>query len=209
MDEEDFDYEKLLMAAYQTLPDTVKSAERFEIPEVDVINEGKNTIIRNFIDVCEKIRRDSREVLKFLLKELGTAGEIEGRRAIFKSKISEASIQNRLNSYVETYVICSECGRPDTELMRKDRILMLKCDACGATRPVTVRKQSIQHRPKEAIVEGEIYDVVIQSVGKRGDGIARVDKFVIYVKGASKKGSRVRVKIDKINGTNAFGHAVP
>ncbi len=207
MDEEEFDYEKLLNTAYESLPETVKSGERFEIPKVDVINEGKTTIIRNFIDVCEKIRRDPKDVLKYLLKELGTAGDIEGRRAVFKSKISEASIQSRFNSYVETYVICSECGRPDTELIRKDRILMLKCDACGAIRPVTVRKvQAV--RPKAAVVEGGVYDVVIQSVGRRGDGIARIDKFVIYVKGVSKKGTKVKVKIDKINGTNAFGHVV-
>jgi translation initiation factor 2 subunit 2 len=209
MDDEEFDYDGLLQTAYESLPETVKSGERFEIPKVDVINEGKTTIIRNFIDICEKIRRDPKDVLKFLLKELGTAGDIEGRRAIFKSKISEASIQSRFNSYVETYVICSECGRPDTELIRVDRVLMLKCEACGAIRPVTVRKSSAQSKPKAAIVEGGTYEVTIQSVGRRGDGIARVDKFVIYIKGASKKGSRVRVKIDKINGTNAFGHAVP
>ena len=209
MDDEEFDYDSLLQTAYEALPETVKSAERFEIPKVDVINEGKTTIIRNFIEVCEKIRRDPKEVLKFLLKELGTAGDIEGRRAIFKSKISEASIQSRFNSYVETYVICSECGRPDTELIRIDRVLMLKCDACGAIRPVTVRKPTAHSKPKAAIVEGGTYEVVIQSVGRRGDGIAKVDKFVIYVKGASKKGTKVKVKIDKINGTNAFGHAVP
>lgn len=209
MGDEEFEYEKLLNTAYESIPETIKTGERFQTPEVDVINEGKTTIIRNFADICEKIRRDGKDVFRYLLKELGTAGEMEGRRAIFKSKISQTSIQSRFNSYVETYVICSECGRPDTELIRKDRILMLKCEACGAIRPVTVRKSQMSHRAKAAIVEGGTYEVTIQSVGRRGDGIAKIDKFTIYVKGVSKRGSRVKVKIDKINGTNAFGHAVP
>ena len=209
MDEEEFDYEKLLETAYDSLPETMKSDERFEVPKVDVINEGKMTIIRNFSEVCEKIRREPKDLLKYFLRELGTAGEIDGRRAVFKSKLGEHQIQNRLNSYVETYVICSECGRPDTELIREGRVLMLKCEACGAKRPVMVRKAAPQAPQKAAVVEGNTYEVTIESVGRRGDGIAKIGKFVIYVKGASKKGTRVRVRIDKINGTNAFGRAVP
>lgn len=209
MDEEEFNYDELLETAYSSLPETMKSGERFEIPQAEVINEGKLTIIRNYVEICEKIRREPKDVLKYLLREFGAAGEIDGRRAILKSKIDRAQIQSRLKSYVETYVICSECGRPDTELIREGRVLMLKCDACGAKRPVMVRKSQAKAQAKKIISEGGTYEVTIESVGRRGDGIARIDKYVIYVKGESKKGARVKVKIDKINGTNAFGRAVP
>ncbi len=210
MSEEEFDYDSLLNTAYEAVPETVKSGERFEIPHVDVMNEGKMTIIRNFTEICEKIRRDPNDVIKYLLREFGTAGGIEGRRAILKSRISESSIQARFNTYVETYVICSECGRPDTELVREGRILMLKCDACGAKRPVTVRKgPKPADKPKGPLVVGNIYEVSIEATGKRGDGIARMGAFTIYVKGNYRKGTRLRVKIEKINGTNAFASAVP
>lgn len=210
MGEEEFDYDSLLNSAYEAVPDTIKSGERFEIPKIDAIYEGRMTIIKNFSDICEKIRREPKDVLKYLLKELGSAGELDGRRAVLKSRIPKASLQNRFNSYVETYVICSECGRPDTELIREGRVLMLKCDACGAKRPITVRKGPAHtEKPKALIVVGNIYEVSIESTGKRGDGIARMGKFVIYVKGNYRKGTRLRVKIDKINGTNAFATAVP
>ncbi len=209
MDEEELNYDDLLETAYASLPETVKSGERFEIPQVEVINEGKITIIRNFVEVCEKIRREPKDVLKYLLREFGTAGDIDGRRAVLKSKIGHTQIQGRFNSYVETYVICSECGRPDTELIREGRVLMLKCEACGAKRPVMVRKSQPKAQPKDLISEGNTYEVTIEGVGRRGDGIAKMGKFVVYVKGASKKGTRVKVRIDKINGTNAFGRVVP
>ena len=210
MGEEEFDYDSLLEAAYEAVPDTVRSAERFEIPTVDVLSEGKMTIIRNFVEVCEKIRRDPNDVLKYLLREFGTAGNLEGRRAVLKSRIPENSIQSRFNTYVETYVICSECGRPDTELIREGRVLMLKCDACGAKRPVTVRKgPKPSDKPKGPVVVGNVYEVTIEATGKRGDGIARMGPFTIYVKGNYKKGARLRVRIDKINGTNAFATAIP
>ena len=52
--------------------------------------------------------------------------------------------------------------------------------------------------------EGNIYDLTIKDIGKRGDGVAYFDKYVIYIPGAI-KGSSVKVKIEKISGTVAFG----
>ena len=45
-----------------------------------------------------------------------------------------------IKSYVEDYVICSECGKPDTRLVKDDRVMILRCDACGSHRPVRKRK---------------------------------------------------------------------
>ena len=45
-----------------------------------------------------------------------------------------------IKSYVEDYVICSECGKPDTRLVKDDRVMLLRCDACGSHRPVRKRK---------------------------------------------------------------------
>ena len=50
------------------------------------------TVIRNFIDVTDTLRRDPQHVLQFLLRELGTPGNIEGRRVVLKSKVSPGQI---------------------------------------------------------------------------------------------------------------------
>jgi len=202
------EYKKLLESAKSQLPDEIANHERFEVPVPEVMVEGKTTIVRNFIDIAESINREPEHLLAFLLRELGTPGSIEGRRVVFRSKVPESLISERINEYIQTYVLCSECGRPDTRLVREGRILMLECDACGAKRPVHVKKGSSSGRGREpSLVPGNVYSMMIQDVGNRGDGVARIGKYIIYVPGTT-KGSEVRVKIMTLRGTRAYGTVV-
>ena len=45
--------------------------------------------------------------------------------------------------------------------------------------------------------EGDEFDVIIEAVGEKGDGIARKDGFVIFVSG-TKKGDRVKIRMSKV-----------
>ena len=185
------------------MPKPLTSGERFQIPDAELISEGKTTVLRNFIDITTAINRDPDQVLQYLLRELGTAGAAEERRVVFKGKVTAAQVADRLKSYIETYVTCSECGRPDTRLVKEDRVAILECDACGARRPVKMVKK--QAKVEEAVLaEGKVYEVMIQDIGKKGDGIAKKDKYIIYVPGTA-KGTIVKVFIEKIAGTVAFG----
>ncbi len=51
---------------------------------------------------------------------------------------------------------------------------------------------------------GEEYDVEISEVGSRGDGIARVKNFVVFVNGA-KQGEKTRIKITSVSSRFATG----
>ncbi len=176
------------------------------MPEPDVILEGKSSVLRNFMDIAEKLRRDPEHLLQYLLRELGTPGTLEGRRVVFKSKVNAQQLVDRIKEYTVSYVICSECGRPDTKLVKEGRVHFLECEACGAQRPVTVKRAAaVQEGP--AVREGAILEVMIEDTGSRGDGIARIEKYIIYVQGAQ-KGSRVNVKINRVTGTIAFGNVV-
>jgi translation initiation factor 2 subunit 2 len=198
-----FDYETLLERAKKKLPHTLESHDRFQVPEPDVMIEGKTTVIRNFGDIVEALRREPDHLLGFLLRELGTAGTIEGRRVVFKGKVATTQIADRIKNYVDEYVLCSECNRPDTKIQKDGRVLILVCETCGAHRPVHVKKQVKAPEAKE-VEAGQIYDVMIEDVGKKGDGIARKGPFIIYIPGTA-KGSQVKVKIEKVSGTVAFG----
>lgn len=44
---------------------------------------------------------------------------------------------------------------------------------------------------------GETYDVSIDDLAKEGDGIARVEGFVIFVPG-TKVGDKVKIKVNKV-----------
>jgi len=197
-------YDALLKRAKEALPQPVSSGERFQVPEADLIQEGKTTVLRNFVDITTAINRDPVQVLQYLLRELGTAGAQEERRVVFKGKVTTQQVADRVKSYIDTYVICSECGRPDTRLVKEDRVAILECDACGARRPVKVVKKTAKVE-EAALVEGKVYEVMIQDVGKKGDGIAKRDKYIIYIPGTA-KGQIVKVFIEKIAGTVAFGH---
>jgi translation initiation factor 2 subunit 2 len=195
-----------LERAMKKMPATKDSKERFVIPPPRVFYEGKTTVLENFMAIADTLNREPDHLMKYLLQELGTAGKIEGQRGVFQGKFSEQAMTRHIESYFEEYVVCTECRLPDTHLTKNDRVLMLKCDACGAHRPVRKRKATATVQ-KDLIEEGETYELRIESVGNKGDGIAKVDKFLIFVPHAV-KGEVVKVKIKKISGTLAFAEVV-
>lgn len=195
-------YDSLLERAREKLPEIAVAHERFRIPDADIFIEGKTTVLRNFEDIAHAINRETQQVLAYLLRELGTAGTIDGRRAVFKGRVTASQIEDRIKGYVETYVICTECKRPDTRIEKEGRITILVCDACGAHRPVEVRKGSKPVREK-ALEEGQIYELTIQDIGRKGDGIAKVGDYTIFVAGTA-KGATVKAEIEKIAGKIAF-----
>ena len=107
---------------------------------------------------------------------------------------------------MDEYVLCSECDRPDTKIVKDGRVLILTCETCGAHRPVHVRKQ-VKQQEADDIEAGKTYDLMIEDVGRKGDGIARKGRFIIYISGSA-KGTQVKAKIDKVTGSMAFGTRV-
>lgn len=201
------DYARLLARARSTLPARSASHERFNVPEADVVLEGKNSIVRNFGDIIDTIRRDPVSLTAFLLGELGTAGTVEGRRMHLKGRVSPKVFDDKIKVFVEQMVLCAECGKPDTKLMKEGRTAILRCEACGAHRPVKAYK--IPKAPEAPLLEEQkTYTMVVEEISKRGDGVARKERFTIYIPGGQ-KGSQYKILIEKISGTVAFGRIVP
>lgn len=195
-------YEALLNKAYEEVTEPSEDGERWSYPEPRAIIEGKTTILENFIDIVNALRRDQDHLMKYLLGELGTAGKIDGSRAIFNGKFEDSLFSPMIHNYVDDYVICSECGKPDTKLYKDDRVLMLKCEACGSHRPVRKRKSKIE-TSGSGLEQGNVIEVNIESTSRRGDGVAKVGKYIVYVAGG-RPGQRVKVKIAKISGSIIF-----
>ena len=200
----DYDYASLLKRASELTSVERVEEDRFKIPKVDVFNEGNTTVFRNFDKVVQTLNRESNHLVKFFLGNIGTAGELTGGRLTFQGKIPAKTIQEKLNDYVENYVLCSECNRPDTHLVKKGRTILIRCDACGAFRAIGSMKTRNVASTVEKLKAGSEYELTIKDIGKRGDGVAFFDKYIIYVNGAV-KGSTYKVKIEKISGNVAFG----
>lgn len=123
-------YEELLESAYENV-EVCEECERFEIVKVKGHHEGVRTVIKNFSKVAACLRRRPEHLLKFLGRELGIQGEISGDRLIISRKLSSKDINAKIEKYAKRYVICSKCGKPDTELGEEGVKLFVKCLACG------------------------------------------------------------------------------
>lgn len=201
------DYLAMLERAKEKLPQDVAEHERFQLPDVDILYEGKSTVFRNFKDIVDAMRRDERDVTQYMLREIGIAGSLEDRRLVFKGRVTRQQVDDKLASYVGTYVMCSECSRPDTHLDREGRTLILKCEACGAHRPIRVKKAQPQKSARPTLEEGKIYEFTVEDIGGRGDGVARRDGFTVFIPGTA-KGSVVRAYVEKTTGHIAFAKVV-
>ncbi len=202
-------YEALLERAREKLPPVRTGGERFQVPEPDVMTDGKNTVIRNFQEITSVLRREPAHLIGYLAKEFGCPGVLDLPRGVLKSRLTKEQVAQRIREYTAKYVICSECKRPDTHLQKEGRFTLLVCEACGAQRPVTVRRVVTPERPKAPVVVGEVYRVTIEDLGRRGDGVAKKEGFVIFVTGANQRGVTVNAKVTKVLGNNAYAVVQP
>lgn len=125
-------YEQMLNEAYAKIKKPESTGERFEIPKVEGHIEGKKTILTNFFQISSYLRRDPEHFQKFLLRELATQGQKEGDRMILNNKIPSTKINQKIEEYTKEFVLCKQCGKPDTEIIKEDRVAFLHCLACGA-----------------------------------------------------------------------------
>jgi translation initiation factor 2 subunit 2 len=133
-----YDYEALLKRARSQLPEITSKRERLEIPSLHYTVVGMRTIVHNFKEIAEILSRDPQHILKFLTGELATAAIMQESRVIFQGKFPRETIERLLQRYMETFVICPVCKRPDTKIVKEKRLSFLVCEACGA-------KSSVRH----------------------------------------------------------------
>ncbi|MFH1622984.1 MAG: translation initiation factor IF-2 subunit beta [Candidatus Aenigmatarchaeota archaeon] len=126
------EYERLLKAAMDRMPRKTAEKKRFDVPKVLTLVQGNKTIIKNFAEILAAFRRDERHVSKYLLKQLATPGTVDAGTLVLQRKVEQSMIQRKLEDYIREYVYCKVCGEPDTALVREDRLVFMKCEACGA-----------------------------------------------------------------------------
>ena len=130
-------YEEMLQKARKELPESVIFAERFEIPKVKGHIEGNKTIISNFGQIAKTLRREVVHMLKYILKELATPGVMRDiNTAVFGAKVAASKINDKIAQYARIFVICAECGKPDTQISKENNITFIKCSACGAKKTI-------------------------------------------------------------------------
>ena len=130
------EYVELLKRARQNLPEVVHEKARFELPKVRGHLEGNKTIVTNFLQIAESLRRQPEHLLKFILRELATPGELRRALLVLGTKVPASRVNEKLRQYAEEFVFCKECGKPDTDIKQDGEFSYLVCSVCGARHPV-------------------------------------------------------------------------
>lgn len=196
-------YEMLLDKAYKELPDVLKEHSRFEKPTVDSIIQGKITVVKNLGDLAKAVDRDTNMVSKYLIKELGTSGTHDSQHLVMKGQFRQPQIQDRFDAFLDEFVMCSECKRPDTKILREDRINFLVCEACGARRSIGSIKAPLKKEERKQLSIGDEITVEITRTGRKGDGLAKIGNYLVFVSGA-KVGQKVKARVTGMQNTMIF-----
>lgn len=128
------DYLEMLRRARSNMPS--QEMKRFEMPAPVAQQTGRQTVLKNFFDIAKALRREPKHIARYLFKELAVPGEIRGSELWLQGKFSSSFVGKKLEGYVKEFVLCHECSKPDTVVQRADRFEFLKCEACGARRPL-------------------------------------------------------------------------
>ena len=127
------DYEKMVDRLYATLPEETKRHERFVMPQAESFVQGHKTIVRNFGSILKVIKRERKHLFKFLAKETATSAAIDdSNRLVLNGKFNREQVNKLVSDYISQFVLCPECKKPDTKVVEKQGVRMLKCEACGA-----------------------------------------------------------------------------
>jgi len=198
------EYDDALDDAFAVLPEhDAESRKRLSFPDPEGETDGAFTRLTNVGEIADALDRDAEHLHRFIQRELGTNGQFDGNQARYNGSFSVADFAEVIERYAAEFVVCSECGLPDTILAREDGVDMLRCEACGAFRPVQKRISTQTTADRATVEAGETYQVKITGTGRKGDGVAEKGKYTIFVPGAQ-EGDVVTIYIENISGTLAF-----
>ncbi|PSP91212.1 translation initiation factor IF-2 subunit beta [Halobacteriales archaeon QS_9_68_42] len=127
------DYEDQLDRALEETPNIEGSGSRFSLPDPEVRQEGNVTVYENFQSTLDVLDREDTRLMKYLQNEMGTSANIDERgRLRLTGEFRPSRVREAVEEYAEGYVLCSECGLPDTRLETENGAKVLRCEACGA-----------------------------------------------------------------------------
>ena len=111
---------------------------RYKMPavygKIEGSGNGIKTAIPNISEVGLSLHRAPGEVNKFFGCELGaqTTYSEDTDRAIVNGAHTDDTLQNLIHRYVELFVLCPQCGLPETDYKIKNDCIYHRCAACGA-----------------------------------------------------------------------------
>lgn len=125
-------YEQMLDRLYKLLPKSSLASSRFEVPGVQGSIQGNRTVLTNLGQIAKKLSRPQEHFENYLIKELATTKQEKDGNVVFIGKFGSAKINEKVEKYVKEFVLCDQCKKPDTVLIKEKGVTFKRCEACGA-----------------------------------------------------------------------------
>jgi translation initiation factor 2 beta subunit (eIF-2beta)/eIF-5 len=103
---------------------------RYKMHEISVTHETSKTVMQNLEQISKELSRSPILILKFLSIHFG-CNTITGKKYALNGNYSLDEIQDAIYDFIKHFVLCEECGNPETEFIY-DISLKRSCNSCGA-----------------------------------------------------------------------------
>ena len=111
---------------------------RYKMPLIEAKVEGRGngikTVIPNMVEVAKALDRHAMYICKFFGFVLGTQTtmDVANDRYIVNGKLDATRLQDLLDGFIKKFVLCLQCGNPETKLrVTSKKLIETKCIACG------------------------------------------------------------------------------
>lgn len=110
---------------------------RYRMPVMQIKTEGKGngikTVIINLQEIALSLERDPEYIIKFFSFQLGAGSH---KKNTINGNHQRQVLDAALDVFIEKYVLCCECGNPET-IFKRDK---LGCKACGFVQKLPLDK---------------------------------------------------------------------
>jgi len=129
---------------------------RYKMPRIQTVVEGRGngirTVIINMNDIAKSLKRPADYPTKWFGCELGAMSKYDPKtgRATINGNHSQQQLIQLLEEFIQKYVLCPNCGLPETDLFVKKDDIKQDCKACGYNKSMDMSHRltkSILHSP--------------------------------------------------------------
>lgn len=142
---------------------------RYKMPALRAKVEGRGngikTVIDNCVDVARALQRPAEYVCKHFGFELGAQCQMNAKteRYIVNGSHEASTLQDKLDTFIKSWVLCPSCENPETSIKVRDGIINTTCKACGyrgELKAIGRMGQYVLKNPPEKFIVGEkqMYD---------------------------------------------------
>lgn len=170
-------------------------AYRYKMPRLEAKVEGRGngikTRIVNMEDIAKALHRDPAYITKFFGCELGAQTKENSKVStyIVNGQHDTKELDSKLDLFIQNWVLCKECGLPETDLAVSKGFIYEICNACGKR-----NRCDMNHRLATYILKSPPKKAQKQKVGA---GAKKQQKKIAAEERMAKSATKIKIEEEK------------